>query len=87
MISTAVLQLLDSKQVWELSDKELVQVKRELLRLNSKLTTEQNFRLIAEGSDKPLAEQYVPPFADLEAEAELMKDFAYDTPLAESYGG
>ena len=58
MMSTAVLQLLETKQVWELSDKELVQVKRELLRMNSKLTTEQNFRLIAEGSDTPLAEAY-----------------------------
>ena len=58
MMKTAVLELLNSKQVWELSDKQLVEVKRELLRMNSKVTTEQNFRLIAEGSDTPLAEQY-----------------------------
>ena len=58
MMSTAVLTLLDSKQLYEMSDKELVEVKRELLRMNAKVTTEQNFRLICEGSDTPLADAY-----------------------------
>ena len=52
MIRTDILTLLDSKQVWELSDKQLVEVKRELLRLNGKITTEQNFRCICE--DTPM---------------------------------
>ena len=58
MMKTSVLELLQTKQVWELSDKQLVEVKLELLRMNSKVTTEQNFRFIAEGGDTPLAEAY-----------------------------
>ena len=58
MMKTNVLELLQTKQVWELSDKQLVEVKLELLRMNSKVTTEQNLRFIAEGSDTPLAEAY-----------------------------
>jgi len=58
MMKTSVIELLQTKQVWELSDTQLAVVKMELLRMNNKLTTEQNFRLIAEGSDTPLAEAY-----------------------------
>ena len=53
-----VYQIENDTSLWELSDTQLAVVKMELLRMNNKLTTEQNFRLIAEGSDTPLAEQY-----------------------------
>ena len=65
MMKTEILQLLDSKQVWELSDKQLVAVKSELLRMNQKLHTEQQFRHMAEEAqrsdyyqDTPMADAF-----------------------------
>ena len=65
MMKTDVLELLQTKQVWELSDKQLVAVKSELLRMNQKLHNEQQLRFMAEESqrsdyyqDTPMAEAY-----------------------------
>ena len=62
MISTEILTLLDTKQVWEMSDLQLMKVKHELLRMCRKLNTEIEFRHMAEEakradyySDTPLA--------------------------------
>ena len=57
MIKTDILTLLDSKQVWELSDKDLSAVKVELIRMARKCESEQNLRIIAEGQDTPLFEE------------------------------
>ena len=57
MIKTEILTLLDSKQVWELSDKDLSAVKVELIRLARKCNTEQNLRIISEGQDTPLFDE------------------------------
>ena len=57
MIKTDILTLLDSKQVWELSDKELSSVKVEMIRLARKCENEQNLRVISEGQDTPLFDE------------------------------
>ena len=58
MMKTEILQLLDSKQVWELSDKDLSSVKDELLRMASKCEVEQALRNMCDNSDTPLSEMY-----------------------------
>ena len=65
MMKTEIIELLQSKQIWELSDKQLVAVKSELLRMNGKIHNEQQLRFMAEESqrsdyhsDTPLAELY-----------------------------
>lgn len=64
MMKTDLLELLSNKQIWELSDKELVAVKSELLRMNQKLHNEQQLRYMAEEAkrldycDTPMAEMY-----------------------------
>ena len=65
MMKTEILELLQSKQIWELSDKQLVAVKSELLRMNGKIHNEQQLRFMAEESqrsdyysDTPMAEAY-----------------------------
>ena len=72
------MTLITPSVIWEATDDELRQLIKQA----------QN-ELILRHMDKPVAETvgYVPPFADLEAEAELMKNFHYDTPMAEAYGG
>ena len=55
MMKTEILTLLDSKQLWELSDKDLSSVKVELIRMARKCETEQQFRAIADGVDTPMA--------------------------------
>ena len=55
MMKTEILTLLDSKQLWELSDKDLSSVKVELIRMARKCATEQEFRAIADGVDTPMA--------------------------------
>ena len=47
MIPTDVLTLLDSKQIWELSDTDLQKVKMAAIKLARKADTEQKFRAIA----------------------------------------
>ena len=65
MMKTEIIELLQSKQVWELSDKQLVAVKSELLRMNGKIHNEQELRHMCEESkrsdyysDTPMAEAY-----------------------------
>ncbi len=48
MLPTHVLTLLETKQVWELSDKDIVAVKSAILKLNHKLHNEQQLRFMAE---------------------------------------
>ena len=64
-MKTDILQLLDQKQVWELSDCDLEAVKQELLRMCRKCNNEQELRnMCAESKrsdfyqDTPLAEAY-----------------------------
>ncbi len=52
-MKTDIIQLLETKQLWEMSDMELAKVKLELLRMNTKVHQEQSLRAIAEG-DTPL---------------------------------
>ena len=58
MIKTEIIELLQNKQVWEMSDKELSAVKSELLRMDSKVYNEQALRHMSENPDTPLAEMY-----------------------------
>ena len=65
MIKTEILELLDSKQIWELSDKDLSSVKVELIRMVRKCANEQELRNMCEESkrsdyyqDTPLADVY-----------------------------
>ena len=58
MMKTEIIELLQSKQIWELSDKQLVAVKSELLRMNQKCHNEQALRFMIENQDTPLAEMY-----------------------------
>ena len=70
------MTLFTPSTLWEATDEEL----------RSLIASAQN-ELILRHMDKPV-DEYIPPFADLEAEAELMKDFYYETPMfTESYGG
>ena len=48
-MKTEILELLQNKQLWEMSDMDLMKVKLELLRMNKKVGTEQSFRDIANG--------------------------------------
>ena len=56
-MKTEILSLLETKQIWEMSDIQLAQVKMELLRMCRKCNTEQNFRIIAEGQDTPMFDE------------------------------
>ena len=76
-------------QVWEASDSELIFAMQEIKK-------ELNLRAMCQAKDLPYPpteeygpaqEEYIPPFADLEAEAELMRELVYDTPMAQAYGG
>ena len=51
-MKTEIIELLQSKQIWELSDKQLVAVKSELLRMNGKIHNEQQLRFMAEESER-----------------------------------
>ena len=57
MMKTEILQLLDSQQVWEMSDKNLEMVKQELLRMCRKCNNEIALRAISEGRDTPIFEE------------------------------
>ena len=57
MMKTETVVLLDTKQVWELSDQQLREMHAELTRMAAKVGTEISFRMICEG-DTPLAEAY-----------------------------
>ena len=64
MIPTDVLILLDSKQIWELSDNDLARVKMAAIKLVRKADTEQQFRHMADEAkrsdfcgDTPLGEE------------------------------
>ena len=68
--------------IWKLSDNDLMKAKLQLLRLVKEIDREQNLRTMCvhQENQKRVDQQrntYVPPFADLEAEEDLMKDFAY----------
>jgi len=52
MMKTDILELLNNKQVWEMSDMELMKVKMELLRMNGKVHNEQQLRFMAEESER-----------------------------------
>ena len=52
MIPTEVIILLESKQIWELSDSELQKVKMAAIKLARKADTEQQFRHMAEESKR-----------------------------------
>ena len=58
MMKTDILELLNNKQVWEMSDMELMKVKMELLRMNGKVHNEQALRHMCDNPDTPLAEMY-----------------------------
>ena len=51
-MKTDVITLIESKQVYEMSDKELFTVKRELLRMVYKIGDEQNLRFEKEESQR-----------------------------------
>ena len=75
--------LADTKGViWQLSDNDLMKAKLQLLRLVKEIDREQNLRTMCvhQENQKRVDQKrntYVPPFADLEAEEDLMKDFVY----------
>lgn len=75
--------LADTKGViWQLSDNDLMKAKLQLLRLVKEIDREQNLRTMCvhQENQKRVDQKrntYVPPFADLEQEEELMKDFVY----------
>ena len=52
MMKTEIIELLQSKQIWELSDKQLVAVKSELLRMNQKCHNEQSLRHMCEEAER-----------------------------------
>ena len=57
-MKTEIIELLQNKQIWELSDQQLVAVKSELLRMNQKCHNEQALRHMCDNPDTPLAEAY-----------------------------
>ena len=64
-MKTEILSLLETKQIWEMSDIQLAQVKMELLRMCRKCNTEQEFRVMADEAkrsdyyqDTPMADTY-----------------------------
>lgn len=57
-MKTEIIELLENNQVWELTDRQLVAVKTELLRMNSKIHNEQALRHMSDFPDTPLAEMY-----------------------------
>ena len=54
MIKTEIIELLQSKQVWELNDKNLSEVKVELIRMARKCEHEQALRQMCDNPDMPL---------------------------------
>ena len=52
MIPTEIIILLESKQIWELSDADLERVKNTALVLQRKAETEQQFRHMADESKR-----------------------------------
>ena len=75
--------LADTKGViWQLDDNTLMTTKLRLLRLVKEIDREQNLRTMCvhQENQQRVDQQrnsYVPPFADLQAEEDLMKDFVY----------
>jgi len=57
-MKTEIIELLENNQIWELSDRQLVAVKSELLRMNGKIHNEQALRHMCDNPDTPLAEMY-----------------------------
>ena len=57
-MKTEILSLLQTKQIWEMSDMELMKVKMELPRMNGKVHNEQALRHMCDNPDTPLAEMY-----------------------------
>ena len=56
-MKTEIISLLETKQIWEMSDNQLASVKMELLRMCRKCNTEQNFRIMADSKDTPLFDE------------------------------
>ena len=52
MIPTDIITLLESKQIWELSDSDLQKVKMAAIKLSRKAETEQQFRHMADESKR-----------------------------------
>ena len=54
MIKTEIIQLLETKQIWELSNIDLSSVKVELIRMARKCEHEQALRQMCDTPDRPL---------------------------------